>query len=165
MSFVHIQTVELSSDQQNIVFTSIPQTFQDLCVYMDVRSIGGDGSAVIQIYPNQSSSGLDQILIQGTTTVSRQSNSQLQGLKNNNSGPANHFAFNNIYFHNYSEARKKLMSVYASSFNSGYVLNRTTRGRSTSTLPITSLKFELASNTNYLAAGTVISLYGINPTA
>jgi hypothetical protein len=167
-TFTLIAASAPTSNFVNFNFTSIPNTYDDLCLFADVRLasvndnafhleingrlagyyvrwVRGDGSGALAS-GNQSNSGTDNFPVpQGSTQ------------------DANTFASTTIYFPNYKSTSLNKVWVYDSFSNSSSPtsIDHTTSANDT-TSAITSIKLRYTDSTADFAAGSTAYLYGIN---
>lgn len=166
LTYVAIQTVSLTSTQSSISFTSIPQTYTDLCLLVSTRSATNGAFSDELIRFNDSSSNFTNMYFYGNGS------NVLPGRDAYNTGfvagmPGN-TATNNahsnkwIYIPRY--ASTSVNKIYM--VNNGAETNATTAyihgivGLWSQTSAITSITLVTDSGANYLANSTA-TLYGI----
>jgi hypothetical protein len=153
----------------NFNFTSIPSTYDDLCLLTDVRLASANDNA-FHLEINGRLAGYYVRYVRGDGAGSLASGGASNAGTDNlpvpegASQPANTFATTTIYFPNYKNTSLNRCWVYDSFSNSNSA--PTTIDHSTSandtTLAITSIKLRYTDSTADFAAGSTAYLYGIN---
>jgi hypothetical protein len=165
MSYTLIERRELTEAASSIEFTGIPQFYTDLVIFTSLRNSSA-GNQNGRITFNGSTSGYSERLLFGNgSSVSTDSASgSLINWVDYNPGTnatANTFGSSAIYIPNYTSSSSKSVSSDAVSENNGTTaiqyLNTALWNNSA---PITSFAFTPSSGN--FAAGSSISLYGIN---
>ena len=159
----HIETIELTSSQSSITFSSIPQSYDDLIVVTSLRSDRNQIADVVRMSVNGGSFNTTNINLQGDgSSAISASFAGMVGQVSGNTSTANTFNNMSVYVSNYSS------TTSTKSFSSDSVMeNNGTTGIQNvianlynSTTAITELKFEPDAGTNFLT-GSSASLYGI----
>jgi len=169
MTMTLIETKTLGTATAAIEFTSIPQTFTDLCVKISGRASGTGGARDdlrITINADTGSNyayrrliGYDSNQVLGEGSSGTPAGIQVFPITANG-GTSNTFSNNEIYFPNYTSATTKGFSGDSTAENnssSSWILG-IFAFRYTTTSPITSIRF--APNSDFMV-GSTISLYGI----
>jgi hypothetical protein len=163
MTMKLIETKTLGAAAASIEFTSIPQTFTDLVVFLSLRSDGASGGTQTRILINTESTNFSSRNLNGTGSAVGSSTSTV-GIAGSYAGSgdtANTFSNQTVYITNYTAAVAKSMSI-----DSVYENNATTAYQVilaqlwNNAAAITGLTFSAASPAN-LVAGSTISLYGV----
>ena len=156
-----IETKTLGTAAASIEFTSIPQTFTDLVVWVSTRDTTGSVTSGISI--NGSFLNLSSRLLQGvgSGTPSSSSSSGIDVITASSSRTANTFSSGQIYIPNYaSTTTSKSLSIDSTEENNATEsFMRITAGLYSSNTAITSLAITSGGGT--FAIGSTISLYGI----
>jgi hypothetical protein len=164
MSYTLIERKELTQAASSIEFTGIPQFYTDLFILTSLRDVTGTvGWATCDVRPNGSSSGITTRVLYGFgTTVGSFSPTEIYHQATQGGNTANTFSNSSIYISNYAGSTNKSFSVDTSTEgNTTNTINAITAGLWSNTSPITSLTFVMGSGQS-LAAGSSVSLYGIN---
>jgi hypothetical protein len=105
-----IQHQELASTQSAITFTSIPQTYTDLCLLLSVRSTNSDDGLFFKFNNTTANTTWRNLLGYGTGTLSQGGSGWLAagGVR---SGTSNTFTNVGIYIPNYAGNTAKTSSV------------------------------------------------------
>ena len=163
MTMTLIESKTLLSAAASIEFTSIPQTFTDLVVFISCRSTGtsASGGAYAELRPNSSTTDITARTLRGTGS-SVQSNSETILIVRIT--PTEHTAstFSNslVYIPNYSGSTNKSFSIDAVFENNATASQQElVAGLWSNTAAITS--FLLVPGNGNLATGSMVSLYGI----
>jgi len=160
----HIETIELTSSQSSITFSSIPQDYDDLIVLVSGRSDRSATSDGLKMELNSSSSNFSRVRLVGNgssaSTSSSSDNFVGQCLAASTS-TSNTFGSTQIYISNYTLSQSKSISVEAVSEN-----NSTTAFQELLALlwsnnsAITSISFVTTNSANFVT-GSIISLFGV----
>jgi hypothetical protein len=168
-----ISSVSVSSTTAfgSVSFTSIPQTYKDIVVWVSARSDrnAADGLERVYLYLNGSSSGITMInAIATSSTFSSDSyttgNGQggTTGLTSNQNAPANQFGFSMLYISDYTTTNAKIgVSQATIPIGAGGTgnYNYTQSYAHSTTSPITSITTS-GLGSNWLT-GSTFYLYGI----
>ena len=158
-----IQTITLTSAQANIEFTSIPQTFTDLVLFISGRDSASTGT--IYLLLNNTTTGYTMRRLNGQGSAANSDSPATIDFNWNMTGTnetANTFGNSSVYIPNYTGSTNKSVSIDGVPES-----NQTTfigaqmslvAGLWSNTAAITSIK--LLANTSYVA-GSTASLYGI----
>jgi hypothetical protein len=156
-----IESKSLLTDSSSIEFTSIPQTYTSLLVLVSSRAT--TTNEVLQIRPNGSTAnGAQKRLLASGAGVSHDGSTTLSLLLNGSGATASTFNTSEVWISNYATSA----AVKAMFINSATIRNATTGSLVSGThwwsnaSAITSLTF--IGTSGNLAAGTLISLYGIS---
>lgn len=157
----------LNSNQANIIFYNIPQTFKDLIITFSARSANTSASIAdnVRVRFNDFSSDTNHtaryVYSSGSTTSAGTDTFARFGYANSNLTTSNCFANNEVYIPNYTSSITKIFTctsvietIAAASdmtFSSGFY---------NSTNPITSMILYTGSGSNFMS-GTSFQLYGI----
>jgi hypothetical protein len=160
MTLISAQT--LSSSATTVTFSSIPQTYTDLQIFISSRLTSSAASDVILKF-NGSSTGYAQKYIIGTgSSVVSGSQAYAQiGVAPGTSQTANTFGSNNTYIPNYTGSQYKSFSsddVYENNATQAY--QSTWANLWSNTAAITSIEVSTAPTYNY-ATNSTFYLYGI----
>ena len=158
----------INADENNFVFSSIPQSFQDLRVVLTLRSADTSGSSVLySIYMNGlGASGASRTTLQGQGTTAssyRHTTSSptygFQGFEAGDAAPNGIFGTSILDILSYSDTTKfktGISRVHSNTSTAGLIeLTVTTYS---TTAAVSSLMF---SGTQNFRAGTTVTLYGI----
>lgn len=163
-TFVKINTVTVGSGGAgSITFSSIPQTYTDLCVKMSLRLTNAVDvyGMVVSVNGTTTNSGFNWRRIMGTGS-SASSTGATSGYTSDVPGSvftANTFGSTEIYIPNYTGGGTKAMSIDDVSENNGSLAYQTMNGlRWNTTSAITSLVFSTGGT---FAQYSTATLYGI----
>jgi hypothetical protein len=109
-----IQHIEVPSAQANMEFTSIPQTYTDLCLVVSGRSSANEAGngAIMIIRPNGSSSNGSIRYLQGDgSAASSSTDTYIWARLNSSSYTASTFANTSVYIANYTASTAKSISI------------------------------------------------------
>ena len=162
-----IESKTLGSAQANIEFTSIPATFTDLVVLISGRATTASTTENLNLRFNDSTSGYSSRLLIGIPSGGNASSSSSTGDKMNwasmlsgATSSSNTFGNGELYIPNYAAStNKSVSSTSVSEDNSVSTFLFLTAGLWSNTAAIT--KITLFPDSNNLAAGTTVSLYGV----
>lgn len=170
MSFYHIVTYEAPSSLNDpISITSIPQTYDDLVIYLIGRSSAGGSDpngTDVNLKINGEGSfnfGNGQTGYSFSTTLGADTGASRIGMVSGPASESNVFAFSQVYFVNYTSSNQDKMFVMTSGWASqasSYFTQDMTHGLWNGTAAVTSLQF-FNGYGGAFATGTQISLYGI----
>jgi hypothetical protein len=160
-----IATQTLTSDQPNITFTSIPQNFTDLVLFISARTdraLEGDG---FSLRFNGNQSGYSQRRLIGAGSGSPSSDTQLNSFFTTaNNATANTFGNSSIYIPNYAgNANKSYSNDGVSENNAATSYAGINAGVWSNTAAINSITLTPEGGTVF-RANTTASLYGIGGT-
>jgi hypothetical protein len=160
-NFKHIATTVLSSNgSSTIVIDNIPNTYQDLKIYMshrDYNSSNGTGTDVNLTSPTLSAG---QSMYGYGTTIGADTGANRVGVIILSANEANNFGASNCEILNYSSnIADKIHFTSMGSAATGYVNNVICNGVYNSTSEITT--FTLTAGVGNFATGTTVALYGI----
>jgi hypothetical protein len=163
MTMQLIETKTLGADAASIEFTSIPQDLTDLVVLISCRSTGSaaSGGAFAEFRPNSSTSGITARTLRGTGS-SVQSNSETILIVRITPTDYTASTFSNslVYIPNYAGSTNKSFSIDAVFENNATDSQQElVAGLWSNTAAITS--FLLVPGNGNLAAGSMVSLYGV----
>ena len=170
-TFKAIATVTVGSGgSSSISFSSIPATYNDLCVLLSVRTTGDQASVnycQLRMTYNGSSSSYSYrlqygIAAVGNGTLSSNSTTEVTwaGAVNDSTSTSNTFASNMIYIQEYASSNYKSASHDGTSeSNDSSVLNTLTASLWSNTSTITSITF--TPETGNFAQYSTATLYGI----
>ena len=151
-----------SGGAATIEFTSIPQTYTDLCVMASMRSLGSQ--AGIYIRPNGSTSNLSarKLYGDGVSAASNTTGSSIFSFGINYTGnTANTFSNMSIYIPNYTGSNYKSLSVDAvNETNATEAFSNFVAGLWSDTTAISSMT--LLPESNSFAQYSTAYLYGIS---
>ena len=164
-TFVKIASVTVGSGgASSIDFTSIPQTYTDLCIKLSARGTGTSNTWTQGVlYPNGSSSNLSYRAVYGvfgTTTGSETGTGGGAWFGTTVNNTANTFATNEIYIPNYTSSAYKSYSTDSATENnatSNYMALIASLWSSTAAITSIELKFPTVDFVQYSTA----TLYGI----
>ena len=158
---IHIQTVELTSSQSSITFSSIPQDYDDLKILVSARTDRSDVVDILSISVNGGGTFDGQLLRgDGSSVVANAFASSTIGYIGAASTTSNTFNNNSIYIPNYTKSQATVMSsdgVFESNTTSG-PRQAIFASKETAAAAVTSLEFGAIGN---FVTGTVASLYGV----
>jgi hypothetical protein len=157
-----IQTQTLGTAQSSIVFSSIPQTFNDLVAVISLRDVSGTvGWISCEVRPNGSSASMTSRVLYGfSTTVGSLTGTDAGMSVPSGGNTANTFGNASVYIPNYTGSTNKSLSIDSvTEGNTAATLNAVSAALWSNTAAITSLTFIIPSVN--LAAGSMISLYGV----
>lgn len=165
MTMELIQTTTLGTATATIEFTSIPQTFTDLFLFLSMRTNNepdSNGYGVADIAFNGLTTNRSNRRMVGTGTNALSfSSSEIRVFVSGNTNTANTFGNANIYIPNYTAAIPKSVSVEHVTENNGITAYQfITAGLYNSTAALTSISFTALSS-GLFVANSSISLYGI----
>ena len=121
-TYTALSTVTVGSGgAASILFSSIPNTYTDLCIVMSARSTAGSISTGMQITLSGSTAdrSYQQLYGTGTTVTASTGSDNYCGEVNGNTSTANTFSNNTIYLPSYSSSNRKPYSVDYFSENNG----------------------------------------------
>jgi len=155
---IHIQTVELTSSQSSITFSSIPQNYDDLVLFINLRSDRVNTGDSCEIKPNNSLTSHIQLGDQFGTVVTGTTFAIAVPAAN---VTTNTYGNSKFYIYNYSSTTKpKPYSADGVMGNSGGSITNIVAGIYNDNSAVTSLVFESVNGTNFVS-GSKASLYGI----
>lgn len=166
-AMVPIASQTVTGSTTNVItFASIPQTYQDLVIIFNGRRTESVSSSNLFMFYNATLSGYSTTILEGdglSATSSRNTAASALWLGYVPGGSSTSGIFGSVKIDvlNYrSSTNKTTLSRYASDLNgSGYTGLRA--GLWSNTAAITALEFSTFSGSNYFAAGTTITLYGV----
>ena len=158
------QTVSGSSTSE-VTFSSIPQTYTDLCLRFNARTIQGvtDDAGYISINQTgyQTTNYTGTVLQHYTTTTTYAQNSSIYFVAPGNNATASTFGASEVYFSQYTTSGRKLAVIDSiSDFGQANIYSHYGCFAKVDTNPITSISI-LVNGTNY-ADGSKFFLYGIS---
>lgn len=168
-NMIPISTVTVGSGgAATINFTSIPQTYTDLCIKLSTRSTSTAGSnwAAINVKPNGSLSSSNRVLYGTGSASGSYSGSSGSGYVSvwgtSSAVTSNTFANVEIYIPNYTSSNyKSISNDTVTENNATSALAAMVAMLYESTSPITSLILESASGEGNFAQYSTATLYGI----
>lgn len=112
-TFVKIATVTVPSGGQSaITFSSIPQTYTDLCLKLSSRGVNANLYNYVSVAFNGSTSNQTQIQLEGDgSSVSSATLSNFQFITDAGSNTTNTFGNHELYIPNYASANYKSASM------------------------------------------------------
>jgi hypothetical protein len=161
-----IAQANVTSNQAEIAFTSIPATYTDLFITLSARSDRAATNAVMYMQFNNDGNHEHQRLLGGGggnagVVASRTSEA---GVTNGTSNTSNSFSSHQYYIPNYAGSAKKLFiaeTAQAHNSNSINVYTLLLAGQNSSiTAALTSVKFYIEESKNFVNHSTA-TLYGI----
>lgn len=164
-----IETTTLTSAQNQISLTSIPQTFTDLYLVVSARAALATFNGLIVWY-NSYGTTFSERNLSGTGAAANSGTNQAGtgqltlGFCNGTTTTANTFSSHGLYIPNYTSATTKSSNLDAVSENNATAANQIiSAGLWSGTAAITSITVSVngTGSSNGLAAGTIVSLYGI----
>jgi len=162
-----IATVEVGAGgAANIEFTSIPQTYTDLSLFISTRQPGGAPSwSDLRMKFNSSTTNYTDILLYGTGSSAASLSESDTGIiiRSVNSGVATANTFGNIliYIPNYTSSNNKSVSIdQVTENNATQALTGLTAGLWSNSAAITSIAFTPTTAGNFVQYSTA-TLYGI----
>jgi hypothetical protein len=163
MSYTLIERKQLDSAASSIEFTEIPQFYSDIVILTSLRSAQDDIATEIFIAFNGSTSSFSARQLFGSgSTVGSSTPARQVGLLPALQSTSNTFNNGTIYIPNYSGATNKSYSVDSVTENNATTAYQNiVTGLWSSTSPISSFTLTNTGSNNF-AAGSSISLYGIN---
>ena len=159
--FEVIQTVTVGSGgSSTIVFTSIPQTYTDLRIFVSGRNSATD--AFFFVRPNGSTSNLSSKDVRGTGSAASSNNdSSIFFAMTRSDATASVFGSADIYISNYTVAVNKSISIESVGENNATAATQTLiSGRWADSAAITSMTLIAGSGGNFTEHSTA-TLYGI----
>ena len=162
MTMTLIQHVELGSSQANITFSSIPQTFTDLCIVFSGRSDRGATFDNIRIMPNGATTGVSSRMLYGSGSgASSFTEAYISGYTGGNTATSSTFGNSSIYIPKYTSSAQKSFSMDSVSENNATAATQAiSAGLWTGTSAITSITLDQGDGSNWLQF-TSASIYGI----
>jgi hypothetical protein len=165
MTMTLIETKTLSSAQAQIVFTAVPQTFDDLVVKLSLRAATGTGHYldVEMDFNGESARAYRGLYSISLTPASGQGSFNIVAGANGNGSTANTFSNAEVYVANYtSTAVKSLSCDGAAANNSGSQFFLALAANSiTNSTAVTEITIRDAFGSVNFATGSSVSLYGI----
>ena len=166
MSLTHLETIELTSSQSSITFSSIPQDYDDLVVKVTLRSDRSAVSSHWDIRFNSATTNYSGIRMYSTSAGSAASSTSGSGEIHagylmGSSATANTFNSASIYVSNYTASQPKSVSVDGvEEDNSTTPYKYIASGLWNDTSAITQMSL-IEGLGNNLVAGCTASLYGV----
>jgi hypothetical protein len=158
-----IESKTLGTAAAEIEFTSIPQTFTDLVLFVSARSTVNDdnGGSTISLRPNSATANRTMLRFLGTGSgVVSTTDTNIFLQMSNSAQTANTFGNTSVYTPNYSGSTNKTFSVDSVQENNAtFSLQALNAGLWSDTAAITSIL--LVSFGGNFVAGTMVSLYGV----
>jgi hypothetical protein len=159
-----IQHQELASSQASITFSSIPQTYTDLCLVLSLRSNRASQNDYAGVQPNGLTANQSLRLLFGTgsSAGSDAGTARIYAIVNGDSATASTFSNSSVYFTNYTASSAKSVSVDSTNeTNATGVLMGIAAGLWNDTAAITSLTIvPISGGTTWLQYSSA-TLYGI----
>lgn len=159
-TYSKIQTVSVTdgSAPQTLSFTSIPQNYTDLIIFVSAR---GTADSYFRIRPNGATTGLTGVYLRGNGSVTVANTFEPWAYVTTTTDTAGVFSISQIYIANYaSSSFYKPMSIENMTENNGAAAFQILQsGLWSSSTPITSLN--LTMNTGGFSQYTKAILYGI----
>jgi len=152
-----IETVELASSASSITFSSIPQTYTDLCLVFSLRSDRSGNGDYVAFAFNGSTAGFTSVgLYNFSTTIVTQTDLDRYATIPSAGSVSNTFGNGQTYISNYSGNTNKSFSTDGV-FGDGGNINASLWSN---TAAITSIEFSPAIGSTFNQY-SIISLYGI----
>jgi hypothetical protein len=164
MTMTLIETKTLGSAQAQIVFTAIPQTFDDLVVKLSLRAATGTGHYLdIEMdFNGESARAYRSLYAIGTTAASGFGSFNIVAGANGNGSTANTFSNAEVYVPNYtSTAIKSLSCDGVAENNSSQYFVAIAANSITNSTAVTEITLRDAFGSINFATGSSVSLYGI----
>ena len=165
MSLTHIETIELTSSQANITFSSIPQDYDDLIVKLSLRTDRSGATDPIEVRPNGSTTNGSSVYLYGNGSITASStyaSDLVIARANGNTSTSNTFGNTNIYASGYtSSSAKSFSSDMVTENNATQADQYIFAGLWSSTAAITSLVLISSFTGSNFMAGSTVSLYGV----
>jgi hypothetical protein len=162
-----IESKTLGTAQASIEFTSIPQTFTDLVVLVNARAVSASVVVSGGLFLNSTASDTSWRALSGTGSSANSGTQSgvtdfLIGDFPAASATANTFGNALVYIPNYTGSQQKSLSSDSVSENNGTAADqKIVAGLCTKTAAITSLTVRVYQGGINLAAGSMVSLYGV----
>jgi hypothetical protein len=165
MTMTLIETKTLGSAQAQIVFTAIPQTFDDLVVKLSLRAATGTGHYldVEMDFNGESARAYRSLYTVGTTAASGFGSFNIVAGANGNGSTTNTFSNAEVYVPNYTSTAIKSLScdgVAENNSSTQYFLAIAANSITNSTA-VTEITLRDAFGSVNFATGSSVSLYGI----
>ena len=163
MSLTHIETIELTSSQSSIEFTSIPQDYDDLVILTSTRNDESrvDGRIFITLN-NNTASNYPVVTLTGDGTSADTGSATAQNFVSRAAGATsttNTFDNSEIYISNYTAATDKSISVESTVENNATTNTMQLRAVLwTNNQSVSSIQMDAGGN---FVAGSLASLYGV----
>ena len=159
-----IETVTVGSGgAASIEFTSIPQTYTDLIIYLTTRSTYGSVSDDGDLFFNGITTGRTCRFIYGNGSSAASATPPNDGFFTvADTATANIFSSSTIYIPNYTSAINKSFSSDTAGENNGLAYMALMAGLWSNTAPITSIQIVTAGGRGVWKEFSSASLYGIN---
>ena len=163
MSLTHIETIELTSSQSSITFSSIPQDYDDLVVLIAARTTRNATGDNLQFSFNGSSSNFTAIRLigNGGSVLTFGNAVSYIGEAPSANNTADTFGNTQVYISNYASSNNKSYSVDDTAENNG------STGHTTLTAGLWSVSTAISSigifseTSSSLVSGSTFSLYGV----
>jgi hypothetical protein len=159
-TYTLIEAKTLNSTVSSVTFTSIPQTYTDLCILMSARSTTGSPDSSISEINGSTANLSSRYMFAVDSSITRGSSNEIVLVGMSQSGTtANTFGNVQIYITNYTSSQYKSMSIDSVSENnaSNEAFRTLASGLWSNTSAISSIKLA-ASN---FSSGSTLYLYGI----
>jgi hypothetical protein len=154
----HIQTIDLVSTQETILFSNIPQDYSDLYILCSLRENGTDSARAFSLFINGQNVTTARVLVGNGSAAS--SNTAYVAVTDSATATANTFANVSFYISNYASNNTKSISTdFVTENNATTAFQGIGASSSPTTAPITS--FTIFGNSASWVAGTSVSLYGV----
>jgi len=162
----HIQTVEISSTQNNILLTGIPQTYNDLVVVVSGRTTRtGNNVSTPTLNINSDPANHSSRILYTDPSTGSFAISNLSYIHGSYiptaSATANTFGSTSFHIPNYTLSTTKTVSVDGVAENNGQSVTAIVSGLWTGTSPVTSVTVGVVPGEGDFVAGSTISIYGI----
>lgn len=162
-TMIKLQTVTVgASGASSIEFTSIPQTFTDLQLYISSRTTGTNGTIVWKFNTDSTASNYFMRYLAGNGSVASSSNSNNPWFSDSpiSTDTTSVFGSTNVYIPNYTGSNSKSLSVETVTENNATLAyQQMFAGRWTGTAAITAITLTPFSGS--YAQYTTATLYGI----
>jgi len=160
----HIETIELTSSQSSITFSSIPQDYDDLIIVMSNRNNASVPARNLYISINSSTANFSTLSFYGRngSVASDTQNRVIMRDPSTAGTTANTFSNTQVYLSNYTSSNDKSISVDGVGENNGAndAWQQITSLIWSNTSAITSISFDYDGNGSFLT-GSTMSLYGV----
>lgn len=166
MSMTLISSVTATSNQAALELNSIPAIYTDLLIVASVRLTVADNAYGVRFNNDSGSNYTQRVLYGNGSSAISYTQANITAFNPHvvsNSRTANTFGNSSFYIYNYSGSTTKSIGIDSTAENNATANDMSQIvGTWNSTAAITSIKFYYTGTANDIAAGSTISLYGIN---